>query len=87
MPSDLGSSVHVCTSPFFNSLTQFAVTRDTAFLEKFQEESAAVKAMREGRTPADRFLDLVDRRIAPALAPFGFERRRSVLERDAGDVR
>lgn len=43
--------------------------------------------MREGRTPADRFLDLVDRRIAPALAPFGFERRRSVLERDAGDVR
>src|SRR5688500_13540328 len=43
--------------------------------------------MGEGRTPADRFLDLVDRRIAPALAPFGFERRRAVLARDAGDVR
>lgn len=44
-------------------------------------------AMGEGRTPADRFLDLVDRRIAPVLAPFGFERRRGVLARDAGDVR
>ena len=43
--------------------------------------------MRETRTAADRFLELVDRRIAPALAPFGFERRRAVLERDAGDVR
>lgn len=43
--------------------------------------------MGESRTPADRFLDLVDRRIAPALAPFGFERRRAVLARDAGDVR
>lgn len=38
-------------------------------------------------TVADRFLDLVDRRIAPALAPLGFERRRAVLERDGGDVR
>lgn len=38
-------------------------------------------------TAADRFLDLVDRRIAPALAPAGFERRRAVLERDLGDVR
>jgi hypothetical protein len=43
--------------------------------------------MREARAAADRFLELVDRRIAPALAPFGFERRRAVLERDAGDVR
>jgi hypothetical protein len=43
--------------------------------------------MGESRTPADRFLDLVDRRIAPALAPHGFERRRAVLARDAGDVR
>ena len=43
-------------------------------------------AMGESRTPADRFLDLVDRRIAPALAPSGFERRRAVLARDAGDV-
>jgi hypothetical protein len=43
--------------------------------------------MREGRSPADRFLDLVDRRIAPALAPLGFERKRSMLERDSGDVR
>ena len=39
------------------------------------------------RTVADRFLDMVDRRIAPALAPHGFERRRAVLERDGGDVR
>jgi len=38
------------------------------------------------RTPADRFLDLVDRRIAPALAPLGFERRRAVLERAGGEV-
>jgi hypothetical protein len=36
------------------------------------------------RTLGDRFLDLVDRRIAPALEPLGFERRRAVLER-AGD--
>lgn len=43
--------------------------------------------MGEARTPADRFLDLVDRRIAPALAPVGFERRRAVLARDVGDVR
>lgn len=43
--------------------------------------------MREARTAADRFLDFVDRRIAPALAPLGFERRRAVLERDAGEVR
>lgn len=42
--------------------------------------------MREGRTLADRFLDLVDQRIAPALEPLGFERRRAVLERDGGDV-
>ena len=47
-------------------------------------------SMREARatrhTPAERFLDLVDRRIAPALAPFGFERRRAVLERASDDV-
>src|SRR4051794_35908165 len=43
--------------------------------------------MPQGRSPADRFLDLVDRRIAPALSPFGFERRRSVLAHDEGDVR
>jgi hypothetical protein len=39
------------------------------------------------RTAADRFLDLVERRIAPTLAPLGFERRRALLERDGGDVR
>lgn len=39
------------------------------------------------RTAADRFLDLVDRRIAPALAPLGFERRRALLERDGAEVR
>ena len=44
-------------------------------------------AMGEGRTPADRFLELVDRRIAPALAPYSFERGRGVLARDDGDVR
>jgi hypothetical protein len=38
------------------------------------------------RTPADRFLDLVDRRIAPALAPLGFQRRRAVLERGGEEV-
>ncbi|HVM52537.1 MAG TPA: hypothetical protein VM262_05025 [Acidimicrobiales bacterium] len=38
-------------------------------------------------TVTDRFLDLVDRRIAPAFAPLGFERRRSLLEREGGEVR
>ena len=41
---------------------------------------------RTAKTPADRFLDLVDQRIAPALAPLGFERCRSVLERHGEDV-
>jgi hypothetical protein len=39
------------------------------------------------RTVTDRFGDLVDGRLAPALAPLGFERTRHLLERDAGDVR
>lgn len=39
------------------------------------------------RTAADRFLDLVDHRIAPALAPLGFERSRHLLECDRGEVR
>jgi hypothetical protein len=43
--------------------------------------------MRASKTPADRFIELVDQRLAPALAPLGFERRRAVLERDVGDVR
>lgn len=47
--------------------------------------------MREGRSPnrsaTDRFLDLVDRRITPVFTPHGFVRRRSVLERDWGDLR
>lgn len=47
--------------------------------------------MREGRsstrTATDRFLDLVGRRIAPALAPLGFVRRRTMLERDTGELR
>lgn len=43
--------------------------------------------MRALKTPADRFLELVDQRFAPALSPLGFERRRAVLERDAGEVR
>ena len=42
--------------------------------------------MREPRTVADRFVDLVDERIAPALEPLGFERRRAVLECERGDV-
>jgi hypothetical protein len=43
--------------------------------------------MRETRTPGDRFIDLVDHRLAPALEPLGFERRRAVLQRDSGEVR
>src|SRR4051812_36754598 len=43
--------------------------------------------MRASKTPADRFLELVDQRLAPALSPLGFERRRSVLARELGDVR
>ena len=39
------------------------------------------------RTPTDRFVDLVDRQLAPALAAHGFDRRRAVLECDRGEVR
>lgn len=43
--------------------------------------------MRASKTPADRFIELVDKRLAPALSPLGFERRRAVLECAVGDVR
>jgi len=43
--------------------------------------------MREGRTLTDRFLAIVDERITALLVPMGFERRRTILECDRGEVR
>jgi hypothetical protein len=43
--------------------------------------------MRETRTPADRFHDILERGLAPALASLGFRRRRALLECDRGEVR
>ena len=42
--------------------------------------------MRAASGVADRFLDLVDRRVAPALETLGFERTRTGLVWDGGDL-
>ena len=42
--------------------------------------------MREPRTPVDRFHDLVERGLEPALRSMGFVGRRAVFESDRGDV-